>query len=192
MIGAEEDQSHYESVGALLGDKRYRDAFERCRTYAQEGSVSCKNLLAWMYQNGIGVSPDLDRARELFVSTANTGSLVGKFYLGKLESVGGRYEEALRWFEQAAQEDYAPAIYRLGRAHKLGRGVPVDRTKARSLFERASRLGHLFARREVALDMIKGSYGFAQIPKGLIEFASTVWTGARIASHDFRDDRLTT
>ena len=36
------------------------------------------------------------------------------------------YAEALKWFRQAADKGYAPALYNLGLAYDLGHGVPAD------------------------------------------------------------------
>ena len=41
----------------------------------------------------------------------------------------------------AAEQDYAPAQFRLGRAFMEGRGLPRDRTKAIAWYERAAAAG---------------------------------------------------
>ena len=40
------------------------------------------------------------------------------------------YAEALKWFRQAADKGYAPALYNLGLAYDLGHGVPADDKQA--------------------------------------------------------------
>ncbi|HMP57347.1 MAG TPA: tetratricopeptide repeat protein, partial [Novosphingobium sp.] len=57
----------------------------------------------------------------------------------------GDYPAAVRaWQGPAAQGD-ADALFNLGQAYKLGRGVRQDLTRAEDLFRRASEAGHLQA-----------------------------------------------
>ena len=57
----------------------------------------------------------------------------------------GDYAAAVReWQAEAAKGD-ADAMFNLGQAYKLGRGVPQDLAKAEALYAQASALGHLQA-----------------------------------------------
>ena len=49
---------------------------------------------------------------------------------------------ALKWFEQAAQQNHAEAQYSLGAMYRNGQGVAVDKSKAYIWFNLAAAQGH--------------------------------------------------
>ena len=49
--------------------------------------------------------------------------------------------EAARWFAAAAQQGSPEALVALGQCLLQGRGLPLDRDKARDCFSRAAKLG---------------------------------------------------
>jgi hypothetical protein len=186
------DLDKYKEVRALLDLRRDSEAFQKCRSYALEGSTSCRNLLAWMHQAGIGTEQNAREAERLYTDTARAGSPIGRFFLAKLAFQERRPDEAIFWLEKAASENYAPALFRLGLAYKTGRGVPTDHARAGEYFQRAADLGHIFARRELAIGMINGERGIWMVPIGLASLVSALVTGAKLGYQDHRDDRLIT
>lgn len=52
------------------------------------------------------------------------------------------YFDAKKWYLKAAEQDFAPAIYRLGFLYLDGRGVPTNHQKAAEFFFRAAALDH--------------------------------------------------
>src|SRR5687767_7404983 len=57
----------------------------------------------------------------------------------------GNYQAAIREWQAPADKGDADALFNLGQAHKLGRGVKADLRKAEELFGRAAEKGHLQA-----------------------------------------------
>jgi uncharacterized protein len=57
----------------------------------------------------------------------------------------GDFPTAVREWQAAAAKGDGDAMFNLGQAYKLGKGVPQDLTKAEELFGRAAALGHLQA-----------------------------------------------
>ena len=57
----------------------------------------------------------------------------------------GDYPAAVRAWEAEAAKGDADALFNLGQAHKLGKGVPQDLPKAEMLFGQAAAMGHLQA-----------------------------------------------
>lgn len=136
---------------------------------------------------GLGAAKDKEEARRWYKRAAEA-----LFHLGKLHLTDNQHADSLRYFEEAAKQNYSPVIYRLGRMYELGRGVAVDERKACEYFERVTKLGHLFAERAIAGKMLKGSYGVANIPKGLYRFTALMWSGWRIGNQDMHDERIRT
>mgnify|MGYP001170181030 CR=1 FL=1 len=57
----------------------------------------------------------------------------------------GDYAKAIKEWQAAAAKGDADAMFNLGQAYKLGKGVPLDLDKAEGLFGRAAAMGHLQA-----------------------------------------------
>ena len=57
----------------------------------------------------------------------------------------GDYATAIKEWQASALRGDADALFNLGQAYKLGKGVPQDLTKAEDLFGRAAGMGHLQA-----------------------------------------------
>lgn len=57
----------------------------------------------------------------------------------------GNYAVAVREWQEPASKGDADALFNLGQAYKLGRGVPQDLVRAEDLFRQASAAGHLQA-----------------------------------------------
>ncbi len=57
----------------------------------------------------------------------------------------GNYETAVKSWQGPAAKGDADALFNLGQAYKLGRGVPKDLTKAEGYYGKAARLGHISA-----------------------------------------------
>lgn len=65
----------------------------------------------------------------------------------------GNYEDARRWFEQAAEENSPGALYCLGIMYEMGQGVPRDEEKSINLIRSAAALGYSMAKDHIdALD----------------------------------------
>ena len=57
----------------------------------------------------------------------------------------GNYEAAVKAWQGPAAKNDPDALFNLGQAYKLGRGVPKDPVKAEAYYGKAARLGHIAA-----------------------------------------------
>lgn len=144
------------------------EAFTLYQHLAREGNAHAQVTLGWMYHNGQGGPKDKDQALAWFERAANLGSSEGAFYCGRHAFGEGEYQEGLKWFNQASTRNYGPALLWLGLSHLRGYGVPVDRARGIAYLERAAETGNWYARRELALQMIRGASGISNIPAGLV------------------------
>lgn len=84
------------------------------------------------------VQPETGDARHytinLFLNKANEGNVEAQYQLGQLYLTGNGtlqdFEEAVKWFTLAAEQNYAPAQYELGLLYHLGQGVNMDNEKS--------------------------------------------------------------
>lgn len=186
MSGAAHHSSdrEYEEIRELLDHHKDTEAYERAVSAATAGSAAAQLLLGWLYQRGIGVRADDSEAEKWYREAAERDWPHAQFYLGSLYRIRGQYDHALHWFGVAAAAAYGPAAYQLGRMHLLGEGVPPNRREAFRWFEDAAARGHLFARRNIARDRMRGRRGIREIPRGFLSMLHILYTAARTGWRD--------
>lgn len=157
---------------------------------AERGSVMSMVYLAQMYESGIGVQIDSAMAENWYKLASDRGSVLATYQLGRLLLNKHDYSSAERLFLSGLEAGYAPAIHMLGLMYKRGQGVPKDMDQARHFFERAMDLGHIYAKRNLAIAMLKGNFGLRNIPKGLGLFISGIKDVPGALYKDRYGDRL--
>jgi TPR repeat protein len=122
--------------------------------------------LAEIYENGLGVELNLNKAFSLYVKSADNGSFFATNKLGDIFKDGllgleKDYNKAFYWYKKAIESDfhgdgtrdeygYGHAEYGLGTMYEQGLGVPKDLKKAFDLFHAAEAEGNIKAMVKVA------------------------------------------
>lgn len=114
----------------------------------KEEGLSCvvsQYNLGVMYNNGLGVPVDHEKARKWYIKAAKHGFADAQNNLGcmyaKGDGVPVDYVTARRWFTKAAEQGFADSQYNLGKIYHLGKGVPVDLETARIWYTKALEQG---------------------------------------------------
>ena len=76
----------------------------------------------------------------------------------------GKYEAAIKAWQGPAARGDADALFNLGQAYKLGRGVTKDMTKAEAMYGKAARLGHVRAADNYGILLFQTNRQQAAIP----------------------------
>jgi TPR repeat protein len=118
------------------------------------------------------------------------GSMLGSYELGRLNYEKANYAKAVEAFKVGELQQYAPSIHVLGFMYQTGVGIEKDLNKARELLERASALGHVLAKRNLASLLISGGYGPRAFFRGLGLFLAGAKDIVAITWKDPYDDRL--
>ncbi len=109
---------------------------------AAAGDLEAQVALGKIYENGLGVRPDIGLALEHYSAAAVNGSADAQIALGRIAYEGGGvypdYERAAGWFRLAAAAGDARAEVRLGRMLADGKGVRRDSVAAAHHFARAA------------------------------------------------------
>jgi TPR repeat protein len=182
-----------ETARRLYEAKNYREALDIYRSLAERETPVQGEIfmhLGRMFERGQGTPADLAQAGQWFERAANTGSAVGTYAVFAIRFREGRYTEAKDWLERAANQGYTPAIYYLGRLYESGKGVGVDRKKAHEYFERAAAQGHLLAKRQIAVSLLKGEHGLIRVPRGLLMCITVFWSLTRTLAADPTSERV--
>lgn len=172
-------------------NRNYKDALTLYLRLAEtEWGKRYYDRIGWMYEFGMGVEKDIQKAEYWYERSAKADCAAGYYSLASMRFRAGRTDEVLVLMEQAGARGYAPALFHLGQMHRFGKGVPVDRVRAYEYFEKAAAQGHLFAQRAIAQRLIRGDRGVWRIPIGLFMVPRILWMGFKLKLTNQGDDRL--
>jgi TPR repeat protein len=180
----------YEEANRHFASRRYQEALAIYRRLADLGDPQAEVHVGWMYYTGRGLLPDVEEARRWYLRAAESGSPMGQFYLARLAASQGKSEEALSWFERAAEQEYGPALFRLGLAYEQGKGTSVDREKASRLFERAASKGNLHAQRRLLGPLLRGERGIVGRIRGVVCVVGLTFRSLRIELRDPGNEKV--
>lgn len=181
-----------DTVTELIQRGRLEDAYSLCLRLGEAGSRAAQLRLGWIHQTGKGVQKDLDEAKRWYSRAIHSESAQAEFYIASVYWENRDVQQTIEWLEQSAAKAYPPALFELGRMYKAGYGIATDAHKGLAYLERAAGRGHLFARREIAREMLKGRHGWQKVPLGFLEMLNISWTGFLVARQDLYDDRTLT
>ena len=102
-----------------------------------------------MYQHGLGVARDLQKARELFELGTQRGDATSPVLLGSMyylgQGVAKDFRRARELFELGTQRGDSMGPCSLGLLYQKGQGVPEDLKKAEEMYEIGIERGNDFA-----------------------------------------------
>ncbi|GMR20209.1 MAG: hypothetical protein BMS9Abin36_0804 [Gammaproteobacteria bacterium] len=174
-----------ERARKLYFQGKYNKALELYLPFAETGHVDSQVFVGWLYSKGSNdVEKNLEQAKRWLVPAAKSGNVDAIYLLGTVYYMLGDYNQAVSIFNHAAELGYSAAYYQLGKIYFTAEVVEKDIELAYKYFKKASDLGHIFAKREVALMLIKGYQGSLNIPKGMILLAASIVTGIYKAFKD--------
>lgn len=166
------------------------EALERLKGLAERGSIMSMLYLADAYRNGMGIKVDLVQAQSWYRSAANCGSIPASYELGRVLYDLKSYAESKAAFEVGEAHKYAPSINMLGMMYLQGVGVERSISKARDLLEQASGLGNVFAKRNLAVLLMRGADGPLGFLRGVGLFLVALKDIVTIVPNDRFSDRL--
>jgi|GEM_PF-4871491 len=141
-----EEQRAFRALDAA----KYKEAARLYETLAEQGSETALLNLGWMLESGHLGQPDREKAMLLWERAANGGSLTAKYSLGRAWKEKGDLRRARALFIDGAERGHKPSMFMAGRMLVRGEGGEADCKAGEALLLRASREGHMFARRELS------------------------------------------
>lgn len=110
------------------------------------------------YKNAIELAGTarLEEVFELYARSAELGNPIAQYNLAMMysngESVYVDYQQAVYWFSKSADQNFAPAQYRLGELYYFEKGgLERDLQKAIEMFNKAARQGDADAQMNLAM-----------------------------------------
>lgn len=190
VLPMKNEENIYEKAEEYFEAEEYEKAFVIYKELAEEGSIDSQVFLAWMYQNGLGVNKNKEEAFVWFNKAATSGSASAQFYLAKYHANQNELDKAIDYYQQAAEKNYSPALFRLGLLYETGRGTEKDTAKAVYYYRKASLEGHVFAKKQLGLLLLKGYGSFFDRCYGAFLLVTCVFLVIYIAFKDHKSDML--
>ncbi|MDN3644937.1 sel1 repeat family protein [Pontixanthobacter aestiaquae] len=141
-------------------------AFETYQKAAIDGSVWSKWIIGWYYDWGVVVQKDEGLAEQYYREAMSLGSMRANIDLGKLLKRQGRTDEWREVLGSASEQGFIPAKYWLARYEFRMKRTRNGARRIKHLLEQASDAGHPFARMDLAMLRLVGTYGYKEIPEG--------------------------
>jgi|GEM_PF-1067782 len=143
----------YES--GLGVEQDLQKAFDYFEQGVDAGNVKCLEKLACFFEKGVVVEKDENKAKELYEQffsklqkQAIDGDVDAMYRMGDIYQHGFPqlgipvyYQQAVEWYEKAANKGYMHAQAALGILYYLGLGVPKNYTKAAEWYMKAAEQG---------------------------------------------------
>lgn len=156
MLTGEAGADDYEGAMAAFDRGDFAAALPIVRRLAEAGHAPAQNTLGVMFDQGLGLPPDIAQAVAWFRAAAaqNDGKALAN--LGVLHEQGRGVPqddaEAVRWYRLAAARHRGVAENNLAAMLVQGRGTARDVVEAYVLFDRASRDFPMERDRKAAID----------------------------------------
>jgi TPR repeat protein len=130
----------------------YKKAFNTSRILAARKDPQALFNLGYMYETGKFAFADRFKAMDYYQKAADLGYVPAQVNLANIYVNLRKYNEALKLYEAASNQNSALAQYNLALSYERGYGVSRDSKKAIELFEKAAEQGIIWA--DYALGMI--------------------------------------
>lgn len=125
--------------------KNYDSAFEKFKNLADQNNFEAQFYLGEMYETGKGVKKNREFAKSWYSKSAIGGFVKSQTALALLNYDNGEYQESIRWFRMASENDEAAANGWLGSFYMTGEfdeyGLEQDFELAFSLMQIAVEKG---------------------------------------------------
>lgn len=119
----------YKDAVAQFQKGEYGSAFSAFRTLSESEDSNSRFYLGFMYNYGLGVARNLQRAIYWYEKSALAGNMQAQHNLGVLYISGvtgsPNYDMGIRWLHEAAQQGSTPSYTELGKAY-LKRGEDLS------------------------------------------------------------------
>jgi len=180
----------YGAAQRLFRQKRYSEALSAYLDLANAGDPGAQAYVGWMYWGGMGTAVDKDKGFEWYRKAAASGSALGAFCCGRAAWSRGSWKEAIEWFERGAEKGHGASLLWLGLTYVRGYGVPTDLHRGLEYLQKSAAAGNFFAKREIALLMLRGKQGLRKVPAGLALLVRGAWEAFAQLRRDRNSDTL--
>ncbi|MCA9800975.1 MAG: sel1 repeat family protein [Cyanobacteria bacterium HKST-UBA02] len=136
----------FETACKHLKCKRYKTAHKHLHDLADSGHARAQTVLGMLYENGVGVEKDAEKAYEYYKKAADqelpeAQSQLGHFLLKTGITVRKDSDEAVTWLRKAAQHGVVEAQSTLGQVLVEAKNMPASHSEGVWWLKEAARRG---------------------------------------------------
>jgi hypothetical protein len=177
------------SVHRMLKEKRYDEALAILTTTAKEGSAWAEETLGWMYWGGHGVRKDRLRSIEHYEAAYNGGRDSVANWIGGMHFRIGRPQTALDWLRRDTRMP-SSSLYWQHRVVKAHPNLARHPGESDELLNKAADSGHMLAKRDKAVRMLKRGKSLSTRLRGLRDWLGAFRYALHLVMKDPNDERL--
>ncbi|MFB1049393.1 tetratricopeptide repeat protein [Paraliobacillus sp. JSM ZJ581] len=122
-------------------DKDEKRALELFKAAADKGVPEAMYTLGYMYENGVGAEADMAESKRWFTESAIFGDVFAANRLGHEAVENGLGDEAISWYQMAADRGDSYGEFNLGLCYENGIGTQVNIKKAKYWYQKAALKG---------------------------------------------------
>ncbi|MCT2534687.1 sel1 repeat family protein [Aquibacillus koreensis] len=122
-------------------EKDEKRALEIFMEAADKGVPEAMYTLGYMYENGVGTEIDMAESKRWFTESALAGDVFAANRLGHEAVEDGRGDEAIEWYQMAADRGDSYGEFNLGLCYESGIGTQVNMKKAKYWYQKAALKG---------------------------------------------------
>ncbi|MFP6584654.1 MAG: tetratricopeptide repeat protein [Candidatus Hydrogenedentota bacterium] len=115
-----------------------------------EGDGEAMYQLGVIYEEGLELPPNADRAMEWFMLAADEGHAIAQYRAGRVYLAKGNYPTAIELLGASARQGHARAQYTFGLMHEAGRGMNRSDRQAVYWYTESARQGDADAQYSLA------------------------------------------
>ena len=119
-------------------------------TKAQNGDQDAQYKLGVMYDRGIGVKRDLNKAFSWYQQAALQGNPIAQ------NSLGSMYQFGVNWYKKSSIQGFSEGIVNLGYMYDAGLGVKEDKSHATDLYLKGAEKGNSQGMLNLGLSYYRG------------------------------------
>lgn len=166
--------------------------FGRARTLfaSLEENKEAQLQLGYLYQEGLGGEANKEKSQEIFQVLADANDPQGSYFLAKLLLSSQKFPEAVNYFEKSARLGHVSGAYWAAALHGGLHEYPTDIQKRRFFLENAAKLGHIYAKRDLALEDAKTASTFPQRCAAYLRYLIVLLKGIALTLRDRHDFRI--
>ena len=136
-----EEIVEFNSAMTAFETKQFSTAAQLLTPFAEKGNTDAQHRCAIMFQNGLGVAPNEERALKYMTAAAEQGHALAQHGLGFMymegECVEKNAEEAMKWFMKAAEQDMVGSMTTIAMMYEEGKGVEKNPELAKEWYAKA-------------------------------------------------------
>lgn len=177
----------YELAYKAYTEGDFEKSFRLYKSIAEEGYSNASLYVGECYYHGWGV--EINDSKAIFWLKKVSGDDKGKavFILGKIFGGQSKYQEAYSLYKKSSDCGYYPAFYKMAVYEEFGYLGAKSKENIFHLYEKAALAGHIFAKKEMGLRLIKGWGGPSRFFEGVLIYFSAFADLYRAIKNDLLD-----